>query len=773
MSVAWKNEPYRQGDPGRIVCAIATPDSASATCCASPPATLTAAVAPPNRNGVTTVAWFDSAHAIIASTIRKSQISGLTEFTTPIKAVRSPRSPPCTIRAISMPSRAFGPLVPYVVYGRSDQRSVEYSMSRWRVLTSIFVGSHAPVCAQLSGDAACVSLMMVSWPSSVPARRPSSRSLRNGGPPTPIHNVVPSPTSTVFAGLRACNVKVCGALASCSMTNPRSKYTRSPSTFCPAFSSSRRASSCKTSRPISSQIRIAYSWTCSSCSAVIGRGACSGVYSIGVLPICVFDQGREQLIERLDPEVVDLERLLHVVGDLASLRLAGRIGVLAHEQHTREVVEVRLFQPREPVEAEPLDHRTVPVRHEPVGQEVDPVVLVEPLEEIARVPLEAVHAGRTDRGVALEHLVEAAAGAAVAVHDDHPLVVGQELLDLLLDGRADLDRRHVEVARDPVDVGVPAVRVDERRRVPGDGAACDQGDARAGAGHPAASCTLGLTGSSASRSGSVSRGGSPRLPMNRSLKSSTPDSSMYSTKLGISQATSRSRNDISAIFAPSLAVLPTALILSTVTAGTRPITCALRGLMYEPNDPASITSSRSSAPSSRARIAVSIPVEMAPFANCSARTSDCVSTISPASWNARTSSRITMWPASGWAPASASSRVIIFAPSSSSPASLSCATMSISPEPQMPLGSTSPPITCSSTPPLVRTTPSIAPSVARIPYKISPPSKAGPAGAAVATERSALPHAISPLVPTSTSSRVCGPRTKPVATMSATMSAPT
>ena len=51
--------------------------------------------------------------------------------------------------------------------------------------------------------------------------------------------------------------------------------------------------------------------------------------------------------------------------------------------------------------------------------------------------------------------------------------------------------------------------------------------------------------------------------MNRSLKSSTPDSSMYSTMPGISQATSRSRNDMRAILAPSLAVLPTALILST------------------------------------------------------------------------------------------------------------------------------------------------------------------------------------------------------------------
>ena len=112
MSVAWKNDPYRHGAPGRTVWAIAMPDSVSATCWASPPATLTGAVAPPSRKGVTIVAWLDSAHAIIASTIRKSHASGLSEFTTPINSVRSAMSPPCRIRAISIPSRAFGPLVP-------------------------------------------------------------------------------------------------------------------------------------------------------------------------------------------------------------------------------------------------------------------------------------------------------------------------------------------------------------------------------------------------------------------------------------------------------------------------------------------------------------------------------------------------------------------------------------------------------------------------------------------------------------------------------------
>ena len=74
------------GAPGRIACAIATPVSASATCSARPPATLTGAVAPASRNGVTITGWFASAHSVRASTIRKSQTSGLFGLTTPMIA---------------------------------------------------------------------------------------------------------------------------------------------------------------------------------------------------------------------------------------------------------------------------------------------------------------------------------------------------------------------------------------------------------------------------------------------------------------------------------------------------------------------------------------------------------------------------------------------------------------------------------------------------------------------------------------------------------------
>ena len=70
-------------------------------------------------------------------------------------------------------------------------------------------------------------------------------------------------------------------------------------------------------------------------------------------------------------------------------------------------------------------------------------------------------------------------------------------------------------------------------------------------------------------------------------------------------------------------------------------------------------------------------------------------------------------------------------------------------------------------------TPSIAPSAARIPQRIWAASNAGPAGAAVATTRSAEPSAISLFVPTSMNSRTRRSRVRPVASRPATMSPPT
>ena len=67
----------------------------------------------------------------------------------------------------------------------------------------------------------------------------------------------------------------------------------------------------------------------------------------------------------------------------------------------------------------------------------------------------------------------------------------------------------------------------------------------------------------------------------------------------------------------------------------------------------------------------------------------------------------------------------------------------------------------------------MAPSAARIPHRIAPPSNAGPAGAAVARIVSPSLSTISQLVPTSMNSRTRLSRSIPVASIPATMSPPT
>ena len=70
-------------------------------------------------------------------------------------------------------------------------------------------------------------------------------------------------------------------------------------------------------------------------------------------------------------------------------------------------------------------------------------------------------------------------------------------------------------------------------------------------------------------------------------------------------------------------------------------------------------------------------------------------------------------------------------------------------------------------------TTSMAPSAARIPHRMAAPSKAGPAGAAVASSHSRLPSTISQLVPMSMNSRVRASAFIPAASSPAVMSPPT
>src|SRR5919198_1136683 len=354
---------------------------------------------------------------------------------------------------------------------------VERSMSRCRTETSRSCASTAPVCTQFRTSAAWVSFTSVSWSASVPLRRPASRSLANGGPPTFIRAGEPAPTSTERSGFRARNVNELGAFATCSRTNPRSNRTRASSTVSPAPARSARAPSCRTSSPISSRIRIAVSCTRSSCSSSSTLGACSGP-NIGGLPL---DQGRQQVVERTETGVMHLERPVEPGGDRSGLLLPLGFRVLPDEQHPRDMAEVFPPQPREPVEAEPVHDRALPVVDEPVRQDVDPGLVTELPSELAGVPAEAVHAGGPDDvRVALEHRVEPAARAAIRIQHDHARVAPNEAGQPGLDPRGDVERGHVQLARDPVHVGVPPVSPDEPAHVEGERAAGEEREAPAG-----------------------------------------------------------------------------------------------------------------------------------------------------------------------------------------------------------------------------------------------------------------------------------------------------
>src|SRR3989442_4878557 len=129
----------------------------------------------------------------------------------------------------------------------------------------------------------------------------------------------------------------------------------------------------------------------------------------------------------------------------------------------------------------------------------------------------------------------------------------------------------VQQRRHPIDVDVPAAAVDDVLHLFPEGAADHEGRR-----HPPRS-----------------RFGKPSTETKASLKSVRPESSMYSIRAGSSNATCRSRYERSAILAPSPAELPTAMILSTSTGGTRPMILALSWMRQDPNEPPRKISSKS------------------------------------------------------------------------------------------------------------------------------------------------------------------------------------
>ena len=106
------------------------------------------------------------------------------------------------------------------------------------------------------------------------------------------------------------------------------------------------------------------------------------------------------------------------------------------------------------------------------------------------------------------------------------------------------------------------------------------------------------------------------------------------------------------------------------------------------------------------------------------------------------------------------------------PVRRSSASRSTSPDPHIPCGAT-PPMVRQTTPPSPISTDSTAPSYPGMPYVISPPSNAGPAGHDAAIMPCRFPTTTSVFVPTSTSITTSSSSSMPMARRSAVTSAPT
>src|SRR6202165_1337221 len=252
-----------------------------------------------------------------------------------------------------------------------------------------------------------------------------------------------------------------------------------------------------------------------------------------------------------------LERQAKVLTDLVCLRNQPRVGELGEIQEVRVVVEVDGLELRIAIQAEPTHDGPLEIPHEPVGhKEGRGAIAGDPIQVGAGEHLVAVRSSDPDRAMPLEDWVERAGGPAVAVDHDHVAIPTGELAQFAVDCLHDLLRIEVMHRGHTVDVGIPAVLIDNRFDFLAERSTDEQGDIL----HR-----------------SVSSSGNARTEMKESLKSARPESSTYSILSGSSKAICRSRKESSDIFAPSPAVFPTDRMRSTSTGGTRPMIFALSG----------------------------------------------------------------------------------------------------------------------------------------------------------------------------------------------------
>src|SRR5215467_2320339 len=111
MSMLDRKEPKITGQPGRISCSSAIPDSASSSCYTSAAEIVTDDIAPISRNGVSTTGWFAAQYSNCASSIQSSQRSGelqlIREIVAGVASIAA--RPPNKISVIAIVSAAFGP----------------------------------------------------------------------------------------------------------------------------------------------------------------------------------------------------------------------------------------------------------------------------------------------------------------------------------------------------------------------------------------------------------------------------------------------------------------------------------------------------------------------------------------------------------------------------------------------------------------------------------------------------------------------------------------
>ena len=154
MSMLDRNEPKITGHPGRMSCARAMPDSASAICCTRAAGIVTGDIAPMRMNGVRTTGCAAAQYSNRASSMRSSQRRGELQLIRLMEAGRASIAsrPPKRISDIAMTSRAFSPETTLPMNTLSVSVMSDSVMSRWRESRGASFGSQTTPPAESSTE---------------------------------------------------------------------------------------------------------------------------------------------------------------------------------------------------------------------------------------------------------------------------------------------------------------------------------------------------------------------------------------------------------------------------------------------------------------------------------------------------------------------------------------------------------------------------------------------------------------------------------------------